>query len=116
VKLPMQWADEWLNAWNMRDLEQLLGLYADGIELHSPMAKVYATGGTIKGKEALRAYWGEVMRRIPKLALEKIAVYSGHRALALHYRDENGRNCIESVLFDDQGLAILEFACFDRLR
>jgi hypothetical protein len=31
------------------------------------------------------------MRQIPDLAIEKIAVYKGHAALALHYRDNNGQ-------------------------
>jgi hypothetical protein len=57
-----------------------------------------------------------MMRRLPGLKLELVAVYTGHLALALHYRDDSGRNCLETVLFDDRDNAIFETACLDRLR
>jgi ketosteroid isomerase-like protein len=114
--IPDQWADIWINAWNRRDLDALLALYSDDIQLRSPFAKVYAASGVIKGKEELGRYWGEAMRRIPDLSIEKVAVYKGHLALALHYRDNNGRNCIETVLFNDEDKAIYETACLDKLR
>jgi len=114
--VPERWADEWLDAWARRDLDAILALYADNVEVRSPFAKVYAQGGSIRGKAALREYWQEIMRRIPNLTLQKIAVYSGHDALALHHRDDHGRNCIMSVVFDDCGNAVLQTGCFDRLR
>lgn len=113
---PEKWAASWIDAWNRRDLEELLSLYSENIQLRSPFAKVYAADGVIKGKDALRNYWGEVMRRIPNLTLELQAVYSGHLALALHYRDNNQRNCLETVLFDEHDKAVFETACLDRLR
>ena len=97
-------------------MEALLALYADDIQLRSPFAKVYAVSGVIKGKEEPRSYWGEAMRRMPNLTPEKVAVYKGHLALALHYRDNSDRNCIETVLFNDRDEAIYETACLDKLR
>src|SRR6478735_4822990 len=99
---PDRWADQWIDAWNRRDLEALLQLYSEDIQLRSPFSKVYAGDGIVKGKAALRDYWGEAMRRMPNLSLKKIAVYTGHLALALHYRDQAGRNCIETVLFNEK--------------
>jgi ketosteroid isomerase-like protein len=114
--IPARWAEKWLAAWNARDLEALLDLYADDIQLKSPFAKVYARDGTIKGKAELRTYWGEVMRRTPNLTLELVQVYAGHMALALHYRDGNGRNVIETVVFDQTDKAVFETACLDKPR
>ncbi len=111
-----RWADQWIGAWNRRDLDALLALYAEEIELRSPFAKLYAANGTIRGREQLRSYWGEAMRRMPNLRLEKIAVYTGHLAIALHYQDQNGRSCIETVLFNDQDEAVFETACLDKVR
>ena len=113
---PANWAEQWIGAWNRLDLEALLSLYAENIQLRSPFAKVYARDGTIKGKGELRTYWGEAMRRIPNLNLELVAVYSGHMALALHYRENNSRNVIESVMFDEQDKVVFETACLDRVR
>lgn len=111
-----RWADLWLDAWRRRDLDAILELYADNVEVRSPFAKVYAEGGSIRGKSALRAYWRELMRRIPDSGLEKVAVYTGFNALALHHRDARGRNCIMSVVFNDLGKATFQTGCFDRLR
>ena len=113
---PQNWARNWVNAWNGRDLDTLLTCYADTIELRSPFAKVYSRDGVVRGKPALREYWGEVLRRLPVLEITLVAVYSGHMAMTLHYRDNNGRNCLETILFNDQEQAIWETACFDRLR
>ena len=114
--IPDRWADQWIDAWNRRDLEGLLALYADNVQLRSPFAKVYAREGLIRNKAELRIYWGEVMQRIPNLALRKIAVYNGHLALALHYRDNLDRNCIETILFNERDEVVFETACLDRLR
>ena len=111
-----RWAHDWIDAWNRRDLDGLIAMYAESIHLRSPFARVFATDGVIKGKAELRAYWEEAMRRMPNLALEFVAVYTGHLALALHYRDNIGRNCIETVLFDEHDKAIFEAACLDRVR
>ncbi|GGO99803.1 nuclear transport factor 2 family protein [Stakelama pacifica] len=113
---PDRWADQWIEAWNKRDLDGLVSLYANDIQLRSPFAKVYARDGTVRGKAELRDYWAEAMRRIPDLSLEKVAVYSGHLALALHYKDNSARSCIETVLFNEKDEAFFETACYDRLR
>lgn len=113
---PEKWAKLWVDSWNNRDLDALLALYASSIELRSPFAKVFDVNGIIIGKEQLRTYWGEAMRRMPNLRLELIAVYSGHMALALHYREHTGRNVIETVLFDERDLAVFETACLDGAR
>lgn len=113
---PAKWAEQWIAAWNARDLDALLDLYGESIQLRSPFAKVYAQDGVIKGKADLRNYWGEAMRRMPNLRLELVKVYAGHLALALHYRDDVGRNVIETVLFDDADKAIFETACLDKPR
>ncbi|MGY4395431.1 hypothetical protein ACVWZA_000592 [Sphingomonas sp. UYAg733] len=114
--VPDRWADRWIEAWNERDLEALLALYASDVQLRSPLAKVYAQDGVVKGRSNLGLYWGEAMRRMPNFRLEKIAVYTGHLTLALHCRDHLGRNSIETVLFNDEDEAISHTACLDRVR
>ena len=113
---PEPWTDRWINAWNARDIDFLLSLYADSIEIRAPFAKIYGTGGVIIGKLALRDYWSEYMRRMPQINLEKVAVYTGHMALAMHCVDSKGRNGIRTVLFDDLDKAVFETSCLDRVR
>ena len=113
---PATFAQQWIDAWNSRDLELLLSFYAEDIQLRSPFAKLYTQGGTIKGKNALRAYWSEALKRAPNIHLKLIATYAGHMSLALHYEDEASRNVMESMLFDDMDKVVIETACIDRSR
>lgn len=113
---PPTLAKTWVEAWNRRDLDALLEMYAAKIELRSPFARVFAKDGVIRDREELRTYWSEAMRRLPNLKMELVAVYAGHKAMTLHYCDETGRNCMETMLFDDHDKVIFEVACLDRAR
>ena len=114
--VPQRWAEKWVAAWNARDLDALMAMYAEDVQLRSPFAKLYAADGVIRGKADLRTYWGEVIRRVPRLTLELVRVFGGHMTIAFHYRDENDRDVIETVLFDEADRAVLETACIDRSR
>jgi ketosteroid isomerase-like protein len=111
-----KWAGFWIDAMNRRDLDAILTLYAEDVEIRSPFAKLLATSGVVKGKEELRKYWTEATRRMPHVQIELVAVYNGHMALSLHHRDGNGRNTIETMLFDDQEKVVVQTACLDRVR
>jgi ketosteroid isomerase-like protein len=62
-------ARAWLDAFNGRDLDRLLGLYADDAVHTSPKlrARDPATNGEVRGKAALRAWWADSMQRLPGL-------------------------------------------------
>ena len=62
-------ASAWFAAFNAHDLEALLALYADDAEHYSPKLKARepATGGLIRGKEALRTWWQGSFDRLPSL-------------------------------------------------
>lgn len=65
-------ARAWLDAFNARDLDRLLGLYADDAVHTSPKLRAAhpETRGEIRGKAALRAWWDGAMRRMPSLRYE----------------------------------------------
>lgn len=111
-----RWADKWIEYWNSGDLNKLMSLYAEKVELRAPFAKIYSDGQFVRGKVELRRYWNEYMRRMPNVTLEKVAVYTGHLALAMHCVDTRGRHGIKTVLFDDNDQAIFETTCLDRVR
>ncbi len=62
-------AREWLDAFNARDLERLLALYADDAVHTSPKlrARHPETKGEIRGKAALRTWWADSFARLPGL-------------------------------------------------
>ena len=66
-------AKAWLDAFNARDLDRLLALYADDAVHTSPKlrAKDPATKGRVTGKAALRAWWKDSFDRLPGLRYEE---------------------------------------------
>jgi len=52
-------ADEWIAAWNSRDLDRILSHYTPDFEFSSPLIPAVTgdPGGRLKGQDAIRAYW-----------------------------------------------------------
>jgi len=95
-------ANQWVEAWNAHDLELILSHFSDDVTFSSPVATtiVPESGGVIQGKEALRDYWREGLRRIPDLRFEIEGVYVGIEALVINYRNQNDRLVCEVLFFD----------------
>jgi ketosteroid isomerase-like protein len=97
-----RFAVEWLAAWNGHDLEAILGHFAEEVVFTSPLAQriVEDSDGVIRGKEALRAYWREGLRRNPELHFEIEDLYLGVTTLVIHYRNQSGALVNEVLTFD----------------
>lgn len=54
-------AREWIDAWSSHELDRILAHYDDDVVLTSPLAveRLRDPTGTVRGKAALRAYFGE---------------------------------------------------------
>ena len=99
---PEQFSREWAQAWNRRDLEGLLRHFHDDAVFTSPLAIQVVPGsdGVLRGKEALRAYWTEGLRRVPDLHFVVESVYAGVNTLVIHYRNQKGTLVNEVLIFD----------------
>ncbi|TXS57636.1 YybH family protein [Streptomyces sp. t39] len=94
-------ADSWVTSWNAHDLDALLAHFSDGVTFSSPVAaRLLGGDGVIRGKEALRAYWTEGLRRIPDLRFEVVGVYAGVGCLVVNYRNQRGGLVNEVLVFD----------------
>lgn len=62
-------AKQWFAAFNDHNIENLLALYADEAQHHSPKLKIRQpeTGGWVKGKVSLRIWWQDSFERLPSL-------------------------------------------------
>ncbi len=100
---PRSFADQWIKAWNARDVEAVLAHYADDVVFTSPTALrvLPQSGGTIRGKDALRGYWTLALKGNPDLQFELLAVYAGIDTIALHYRNQLGGLVNEVLTFQD---------------
>ncbi len=60
-------AHHWIAAWNTRNLEAVLALFAGDTRFTSPKAQALMGTTTLNGKDALRRYWSLALQRIEQL-------------------------------------------------
>ena len=77
----------WLAAFNAKDLDALIALYADDCVHTSPKLRVQRpeSGGAIRGKAALRAWWADAFARLPGLRYEELTVTADDARVILEY-------------------------------
>ena len=94
-------AKQWAKDWNNHDVEAVLGHFADDVVFTSPLAGQLfrESGGVMRGKQALRRYWSEGVRRNPALRFEVRGVYAGVDTLVIRFRTEQGADRCEVLTF-----------------
>jgi ketosteroid isomerase-like protein len=99
---PSAFAAEWCAGWNSRDLDRVLAHFHDDVIFTSPIAAslLPETGGLIRGKAALRAYWEDGLRRIPNLHFTVEGLFVGIDTLVIQYRNQKGIKVAEALIFD----------------
>ncbi|MGH3490502.1 MAG: YybH family protein [Actinopolymorphaceae bacterium] len=94
--------DDWVRDWNAHDLDAILEHFGDHVVFTSPYAaeRIPASGGVVRGKAALRAYWADGLRAQPGLHFEVIGSYAGVNTLVINFRNQHGRVANEVLTFD----------------
>jgi hypothetical protein len=95
-------ANDWVDAWNAHDLAKVLSHFADDVTFTSPVATQLLPNshGVIQGKNALREYWEEGLRRIPDLHFEIVGLYVGVATLVINYRNQRNVLVSEVLIFE----------------
>jgi|SRR5690348_139728 predicted ester cyclase len=85
-------ANHWIAAWNAHDLDLIMSHYENAIELTSPVAAqlLGAPGGTVVGKENLRAYFQRGLQAYPDLHFRLQDVLWGVNTVVLYYTNQVG--------------------------
>jgi heme-degrading monooxygenase HmoA/ketosteroid isomerase-like protein len=80
-------ARRWLDCFARRDLDGLLALYADDATHTSPKIRVRhpETGGLLRGKAAMRAWWQDSFDRLPSMRYEPTALTADGRRVVMEY-------------------------------
>jgi ketosteroid isomerase-like protein len=83
----------WVEAWNARDLERVLRLYDEEAVMTSDRISMMGLdpSGTVRGKDALRAYWGKALGLLPDLHFSLIDVYVSPDSMVVYYENERGK-------------------------
>ncbi|QAU47532.1 nuclear transport factor 2 family protein [Bradyrhizobium guangzhouense] len=98
----------WVEAWNARDLERVLRLYDDAAVMTSDRIPTmgFDASGTVRGKDALRAYWGKGLALLPELHFSLIEVFVSPDSLVVLYENERGKKICEYLRVNDAGLIV----------
>ena len=105
-------AADWVAAWNAHDLDRILAHYADDFEMTSPVIVQIAgePSGTLRGKQAVGAYWRNALQLIPDLQFELISLLVGVGSITLYYKGARGRLAAEVFHFGPDGRVVKAFA------
>ena len=98
-----RFAADWAAAWNSHDLERILEHYTDDVVFASPKI-VQLMGeptGEVRGKEALRAYWGKGLQHLPDLHFTVEDVRASVDTVVINYRNERQQPVAEVLTFRD---------------
>ena len=87
-----KFANHWVEAWNSRDLDEIMSHYDSNVVLVSPVAVriLNDSSGTVKGKEALRIYFQRGLEAYPNLKFELVDVMWGISSVVLYYVNQKG--------------------------
>ncbi|QZP09542.1 nuclear transport factor 2 family protein [Caenibius sp. WL] len=98
---PAQFAARWAAAWNAHDVEAVLAHFHEEAAFTSPFAAqvMPETGGVLRGKAAIRAYWTAGLARIPDLHFTVEGVFAGVDCLVIAYTNQKGTRVSEVLRF-----------------
>ena len=83
-------AAQWAEAWNSRNIEQVLAHFHDEVEFTSPTALAVMGIPTVRGKASLREYWTKALARLASLrfTVDRVVWDPDSRELAIIYTSE----------------------------
>ncbi|HZM49688.1 MAG TPA: nuclear transport factor 2 family protein [Vicinamibacteria bacterium] len=105
-------AARWAQAWNSRDIDQVLAHFHDEVVFTSPTALAVMGTPTVRGKESLRAYWTTALSRLTSLrfTVDRVVWDSDSRELAIIYTSETdgkARRVSENLVFNSAGEVVV---------
>ena len=101
----LAFARKHVDTWNTHDLEAIMGLYAQSIELVSPLAGAIAGGPTVRGHASVRDYFERGLQKYPDLHFELVDTFLCQSSITLLFHGA-GRKLVAEVLFIDSNSKI----------
>ncbi len=101
-----KFADEWITAWNNRDIETIMNHYADDVIFSSPfiLKNQINDKGTIHGKTELRTYFERALSKNPDLHFDLKHIMVGIKSITLIYVRKQTMLASETMILNNKGL------------
>jgi len=101
-------ADEWVRAWNNKDIEAIMSHYADSVVFSSPfiLKAQINDKGTIHGKNELRKYFERALEKNPGLHFDLKHIMVGIKSITLIYIRSKTMLASEVVILNDEGKVV----------
>lgn len=112
-------AQDWVAGWNAHNLERILSHYADDFEMTSPLIvqRMGVASGSLKGREAVGAYWAQGLAAAPDLRFVLREVMVGVGSIAIVYDSVTaGCTVVERLQFDGNMRAVRAEALYGQKR
>ncbi|PUZ28947.1 nuclear transport factor 2 family protein [Chitinophaga parva] len=104
----LEFAHEWIAAWNSHSLPDILSHYDDDVVFYSPLVKKLNNdpSGGLRGKAALEAYFTKGLAAFPDLHFDLYHVLEGVNSVVLYYKSVNNRLSAELMVLNERGKVI----------
>ena len=102
----IEFANNWIAAWNAHDLERVMAHYDNNVEYFSVflLKLTDSTTGMLQGKNNVKAYLAKGLEVYPNLQFTLIDVFLGVRSVTIHYQSVNHLIAVEVFEINAQGL------------
>lgn len=97
------YVDHHVDVWNRHNLEEILDLYADDVELTSPLARDVVGSAVVRGREGLREYFGTALKANPELTFIVHDVLRGEDSITFYMSSIGGRKVAEVLFVNPDG-------------
>lgn len=109
-----EFANQWLAAWNDRDIDRILSHYADDIVFHSPrISRVMGNDAcSVHGKGALQTYWTKALSTARRIYFDLDDILVGSDAVTILYTNHREEKVAETFVFNEDGEVSLSVATY----
>lgn len=104
----LEFAHEWVAAWNSHSLPDILSHYDDDVVFYSPLVRKLNNdpSGSLRGKAALEAYFTKGLAAFPDLHFDLYHVLEGVNSVVLYYKSVNNRLSAELMVLNEHGKVV----------
>lgn len=103
-----EFAREWLEAWNSRNLEAILRHYSEEVVFSSPLVRKNQINesGSLHGKQSLGKYFALALEKNPDLHFDLQHILLGIKSITLIYLRKKTVLAAEVMILNEKGLVV----------